>query len=411
MIDMPQSVTSVNGMTGDVVIVGSGGLADPGSNGILARTALNTTSARTLTGTANQITVTNGDGVSGNPTLSLPQDIHTGASPTFAAPTFTGNLTMTGVTGQNIFQTSGATAQWSSFGNKLYFTNASFGSNAGVNFGININDGAASETRFIIDRVSNTGGYSTNLFKIQTNTAVATFYGNLTPNADSTHTLGTSSLYWSNTYTDRLYLNSTAYLDGGTAGAVGITGNVGIGVTAPGAKLQVDSTVTTTVGAIIKGAAAQTADLLQIQDSAANKLMVVSSGGNVGIGSAAPYYRLEVNGANTQATGITLLSSGSDALNIYSSGANTDIYMTARRNYSSNLYMGVVGKETALTVQATTGNVGIGTTSPGEKLEVSGTVKATGYKSSDGSAGVSGSFTTTDGKTITIKDGLVVSIL
>lgn len=39
---------------------------------------------RTITGTTNQVTVTNGDGVSGNPTLSLPQDIHTGASPTFA---------------------------------------------------------------------------------------------------------------------------------------------------------------------------------------------------------------------------------------------------------------------------------------------------------------------------------------
>ena len=42
------------------------------SNGLIARTAANTRAARTITGTANQITVTNGDGVSGNPTLSLP---------------------------------------------------------------------------------------------------------------------------------------------------------------------------------------------------------------------------------------------------------------------------------------------------------------------------------------------------
>jgi hypothetical protein len=47
-----------------------------------------------------------------------------------------------------------------------------------------------------------------------------------------------------------------------------------------------------------------------------------------------------------------------------------------------------------------------------QTLTVNGVLKSTiGYQSTDGSAGVSGSFTTTDGKTITIKDGLVVSIV
>lgn len=47
-------------------------LAALGSTGIAVRTAANTWAQRTLTGTANQVTVTNGDGVSGNPTISLP---------------------------------------------------------------------------------------------------------------------------------------------------------------------------------------------------------------------------------------------------------------------------------------------------------------------------------------------------
>lgn len=60
------------------------------TNGVLVQTAADTFTARTLTGTPNQVTVTNGSGVAGNPTFSLPQDIHTGASPTFVGATLTG---------------------------------------------------------------------------------------------------------------------------------------------------------------------------------------------------------------------------------------------------------------------------------------------------------------------------------
>ena len=50
-------------------------LAAFNTNGSLHQTATDTFVARTLTGTASQITVTNGDGVSGNPTVSLPADV------------------------------------------------------------------------------------------------------------------------------------------------------------------------------------------------------------------------------------------------------------------------------------------------------------------------------------------------
>lgn len=45
------------------------------STGLIARTGSGTVSARTITGTSNKITVTNGDGVSGNPTLTIGSDI------------------------------------------------------------------------------------------------------------------------------------------------------------------------------------------------------------------------------------------------------------------------------------------------------------------------------------------------
>ena len=56
---------------------GGSGLGDPGGNGVVVRTALNVTAARTLTGTANRITITNGDGTAGNPTFDIGTDVVT----------------------------------------------------------------------------------------------------------------------------------------------------------------------------------------------------------------------------------------------------------------------------------------------------------------------------------------------
>ena len=63
------------------------GLPAIGGTGIVARTAAATYAARTITGTANQVNVANGDGIAGNPVLSTPQNIHAAATPTFAGLT------------------------------------------------------------------------------------------------------------------------------------------------------------------------------------------------------------------------------------------------------------------------------------------------------------------------------------
>lgn len=59
-------------------------LAANSTSGLWARTGAGTGAARTITGTANEVTITNGDGVSGNPTASLPSAL------TFTGKTVTG---------------------------------------------------------------------------------------------------------------------------------------------------------------------------------------------------------------------------------------------------------------------------------------------------------------------------------
>jgi len=58
-------------------------------------------------------------------------------------------------------------------------------------------------------------------------------------------------------------------------------GNIGIETTSPGAKLQVNTVAATTIGQIIKGAAAQSADYLQILDSTGAKVFSVENDGDV----------------------------------------------------------------------------------------------------------------------------------
>lgn len=68
-IDTPFLYTAVD------VVPSSASLGDPGANGIVVRTALGVTTARTLTQPAAGITIANPNGVAGNPTFALANDL------------------------------------------------------------------------------------------------------------------------------------------------------------------------------------------------------------------------------------------------------------------------------------------------------------------------------------------------
>lgn len=87
------TVSNANGVSGNPTLALANDLAaleGLGSTGLAARTASDTWAQRTITGTANEITVTNGNGVSGNPTLSLPATINLGGKTSLEIPNGTG---------------------------------------------------------------------------------------------------------------------------------------------------------------------------------------------------------------------------------------------------------------------------------------------------------------------------------
>jgi hypothetical protein len=214
------------------------------------------------------------------------------------------------------------------------------------------------------------------------------------------------------------------------------SGNIGIGTATPATKLDVNGPITTNSGLLMKGGAP-----IQLWNSLNNNFGVISSfdnggfklttgaagatgitvlnAGNVGIGTAAPTERLDVNGNvlvpnKTGAFKVGIFSSVSetggggalvqgnnikassltDNKLIKSTTSQAGQYINMR--YDRGIYFGTgvgVGDNpnteypddiNARMVIDLTGNIGVGTLFPVEKLEVNGTLKTNGFKMTTG---------------------------
>lgn len=278
-------------------------LAAYNTNGILTQTAADTFTGRTITGTTNQIIITNGNGVSGNPTLGLPQDIATTSSVQF------GTLGVGGAPASTSVFTSdfGSVAGTATMQNALQVGGTITGTNSynsigrgvqGFYLATTVTAATNSNAIYLLPQMANSASASvTNMTGMQAYTG----YG-YHASASCINARGVWLKSWGNTLPGTFTNQYGIYLENITGAATNYAiyslggqsyhaGQFGIGATTPGAMLDVDN-----------GAAAT--DIFIARDNATAVFKIIDGGHAVvgGGASASELRMLEPSGSGSHYT-------------------------------------------------------------------------------------------------------------
>jgi len=174
---------------------------------------------------------------------------------------------------------------------------------------------------------------------------------------------------------------------------------------------------------VLTGVAGQTANLFEINDvgdQSGNKF-VVQFNGNVGIGTTSPGAKLDVIGSVFVKSAIKLYGNVSQGYLVNSNTAGSwgdiegagdtllrsdnNLVLTARNNSNGNIIFGTQSPSTEKMRITTNGSVGIGTIGPVRKLHVAETTGSTDYGASIKLTNNSTGHLVTDGVDIGLGDG------
>lgn len=146
--------------------------------------------------------------------------------------------------------------------------------------------------------------------------------------------LGISSQYFPNTYTQRLYLNSTAYLDGATAGTANLTGNLVM----PGTSSGISGTATSDILRLSGGTLSDGATILL----GGSTNGAIASEGQIRINTTAlirwTAAGVSVGNQATLPTHALTLGSTANGYTDYNTVDQTTNYERVRKYWSGNVY-------------------------------------------------------------------------